>query len=113
MPIYEYYCESCKKISSFLLLRSTEEVAPYCKHCKSSEVKRVLSRVAVLRSEEKRMESLLDPSTMGDLDESDPRSVERLMKRVGSELGDEMGEGFEEEMAAAMEDSQTSPEGDL
>ena len=50
---------------------------------------------------------------MGDLDESDPRSVERLMKRVGSELGDEMGEGFEEEMAAAMEDSQTSPEGDL
>ncbi len=114
MPIYEYYCESCKKTSSFLLLRATEEVAPYCKHCRSSDVKRVLSRVAVLRSEEKRMESLLDPSRLGDLDENDPRSMERLMKRMGSELGDEMGEGFEEEMAEALEGGgRSSPEEDL
>jgi hypothetical protein len=71
----------------------------------------VLSRVAVLRSEEKRMESLLDPSKIGDLDENDPRSMERLMKRMGSE----MGEGFEEEMAEALEGGGegSSPEEDL
>lgn len=112
MPIYEYYCESCKKLSSFLLLRSTEGLEPYCKHCESRAVTRVLSRVAVHRSEEQRMESLLDPSKLGNLDENDPRSVERLMKRMGSELGDELGEGFEQEMEEALASEGASPGAD-
>ena len=113
MPIYEYYCDACKKRSSFLLLRVNEAVEPYCKHCKSPAVKRVLSRVAILRSEEKRMESLLDPGKLGDLDENDPRSMEKLMKRMGSEFGDDLGEGFEGEMEEALAGGETSPEGDL
>ncbi len=110
MPIYEYYCNSCKKISAFLLLRATEEVEPYCRYCESRSVRRILSRVAVLKSEEQRMESLLDPSKLGDIDENDPKSVERLMKRMGSELGDELGEGFEQEMEEAMASEGASPE---
>jgi putative FmdB family regulatory protein len=113
MPIYEYYCSNCKKMSSFLLLRVTEEIEPYCKFCNSPAVKRVISRVAVLRSEEKRMESLLDPGALGALDEDDPRSVEKLMKRMGSELGDELGEGFEQEMEEAFAGPEASPEADL
>jgi putative FmdB family regulatory protein len=113
MPIYEYYCNACKRTSSFLLLRATEEIAPFCKNCKSTDVKRVLSRVALLKSEEQRMESLLDPSKLGDLDENDPRSVERLMKKMGSELGDELGEGFQEEMEEALASEDSIPEGDL
>jgi putative FmdB family regulatory protein len=113
MPIYEYYCEACRKTSSFLLLRTNEEIEPYCKHCKSTDVTRVISRVAVLRSEEKRMESLLDPATLGSLDENDPRSVERLMKKMGSELGDELGEGFADEMEEAFASEGANPEGDL
>lgn len=113
MPIYEYYCETCKKTSSFLLLRSSEEVEPYCKHCQSKAVKRVMSRVTVLRSEEQRMESLLDPSRLGGLDENDPKSVERLVKRMGSELGDELGEGFEQEMEEALAPDSPSPESDV
>lgn len=113
MPIYEFYCEACKKTSSFLLLRASEKVEPFCKHCKSRDVKRILSRVSLPKSEEKRMESLLDPSRLGDLDENDPRSVERLMKRMGGELGEELGEGFEEEMEEAMAHEDSSSEGDL
>ena len=114
VPIYEYYCEKCKKTSSFLLLRSTEEVTPCCKSCKSTDVKRVLSWVSVLKTEEQRMESLLDPSKLGDLDENDPRSVEKLMRRMGSEFGDELGEGFDEEMEEALSSKDAStPEGDL
>jgi putative FmdB family regulatory protein len=102
MPIYEYRCENCKKLSSFLLLRATEEIDPYCKHCGSKDVTKVISRVAVLKSEEKRLESMLDPSKFSDLDENDPRSVERVMQRMGKELGDELGEGFEESMEEAL-----------
>lgn len=113
MPIYEYYCESCKKVSSFLLMRVSEEIKPYCRNCRSPEVKRILSRVAVIKSEEKRMESLLDPSKFSDLDENDPRSVERMMKRMGRELGDELGEGFEEEMEEALSSPDPSTGEDL
>jgi putative FmdB family regulatory protein len=113
MPIYEYYCAACNKTSSFLLLRATEKIEPYCRHCKSTKVKRVLSRVAVLRSEEKRMESLLDPARLGDFDENDPGSVEKLMRKMGSELGDDLGEGFEEDMEEALASEEVSPEEDL
>lgn len=113
MPIYEYYCDSCKKVSSFLLMRVSEEIKPYCKSCKSQDVRRILSRVAVIKSEEKRMESLLDPSKFSDLDENDPRSVERMMKRMGRELGDELGEGFEEEMEEALSSPESASDEDF
>jgi putative FmdB family regulatory protein len=113
MPIYEYYCDRCKKVSSFLLLRATEEIEPYCKSCKAKDVRRILSRVTVLKSEESRMESLLDPSKLSDLDEKDPRSVEKLMRRMGREFGDELGEGFEQEMDEALSESESTPQEDL
>ena len=113
MPIYEYYCEACKKLSSFLLLRTTEPIEPYCRGCGSKEVKRMLSRVTVLKSEEKRMESMLDPSKFSDLDENDPRSVERLMKRMGRELGGELGEGLEKSMEEALDKQQPTASEDV
>ena len=113
MPIYEYYCDRCKKVSSFLLLRATEEIEPYCKSCNTKDVRRILSRVSILKSEESRMESLLDPSKLSGLDENDPRSVEKLMKRMGRELGDELGEGFEQEMEEAMSEPESTPQEDL
>lgn len=49
------------------------------------------------RSEESRMESLADPSKMGGVDENDPKSVARMMKRMGKEMGDEFnGPEFDE-----------------
>ncbi|MCX8111296.1 MAG: zinc ribbon domain-containing protein [Syntrophorhabdaceae bacterium] len=102
MPIYEYQCKDCKKISSFLLLRTTEEIEPFCKACGGRDVVRIISRVAVIKGEEKRMESLLDPCKLSGLDENDPRSIEKFIKKMGRELGDELGEGFEESMEEAM-----------
>jgi putative FmdB family regulatory protein len=109
MPIYEYFCDECKSLSSFLLLRTTEEVEPFCKHCGRKDVKKIISRVAVLKSEERRLEGMLDPSKFSDLDENDPRSVERVMRRMGKELGDELGEGFEESMEEALAEGTSTP----
>ncbi len=113
MPIYEYYCSVCKRQSSFLLLRATEDIDPYCKNCGNREVKRIMSRVAVIKSDEKRMESLLDPSKFSDLDENDPASIERIVKRMGHELGDELGEGFEESMEEAFHEETSTARDDL
>ena len=107
MPIYEYRCEDCGRISEFLLMRSDEVFTPQCKRCKSKKMSRVLSKVRVVRSEESRLEGLADPSKWGDLDERDPKSMARWMKRMGQEMGEEVDgidEALEEEMASMPED---------
>ncbi|MEW6376028.1 MAG: zinc ribbon domain-containing protein [Thermodesulfobacteriota bacterium] len=113
MPIYEYRCEDCGRISEFLFIKTEEIFVPQCKRCKSKKMSRVLSKVRVIRSEESRMESLADPSKWGDLDERDPKSMAKWMKRMGKELGEDM-EGMDEEFDKALEEEMTSkPEGDL
>jgi len=53
---------------------------------------RLLSRVRVLRSEESRLESLSDPSKWGGLNENDPASVARWMKRMSREVGEDLSD---------------------
>jgi len=74
-----------------LTTRVSEKVAAVCAHCGGKKMSRLMSRFAMPRSEESRMESLADPSRMGDIDENDPKSVARMMKRMGKEMGDEFG----------------------
>ncbi len=113
MPIYEYRCNDCGKISEYLLMRTDEKFTPLCKKCKSKKMSRVLSKVRVVRSEESRMEGLADPSKWGDLDEKDPKSMAKWMKKMGKELGEET-EGMDEEVDQAVEEEMTSKsEGDL
>ena len=51
---------------------------------------RLISRVRVLRSEESRLEGLADPSQWAGLDESDPASMARWMKKMGREMGEDV-----------------------
>ncbi len=97
MPIYEYECAKCRRRTSVLTTRVSEKVDPVCKHCGSRRLARVMSRFAMPRSEERRMDALADPSNFGDLDENDPKSAARLMRRLGKEMGDELsGPEFDE-----------------
>jgi len=108
MPIFEYRCEACGKISEFLLIRTDETFIPQCKRCKSKKMTRVLSKVRVVRSEESRMESLADPSKWSDLDEKDPKSMAKMMKKLGKEFGEELGEDADQMVDEAMEEEMTS-----
>ncbi len=103
MPIYEYECGKCRKRTSILTMRVSEKVDAVCRHCGSTAMSRLMSRFAMPRSEEARMEALGDPSTFSDFDESDPKSVAKVMRRLGSEMGDELGEGDIEEAIEEIE----------
>jgi putative FmdB family regulatory protein len=108
MPIYEYQCNDCRKVSEFLIIKTDEAFIPQCKRCKSRKMTRVLSRVRVVRSEERRMESLADPSKWSGLDEKDPKSMAKWMKKMGKEMGEEMGEDVDTMLDEAMEEEMVS-----
>ena len=104
MPIYEYLCQECGKVSSFIVLSIRDPYQPHCKRCRSGKMTKLISRVARVRSEESRMESLADPSKLGDLDENDPASMARWMKRMGKEMGEDLGEDFDAMVDQAMDE---------
>ena len=98
MPIYEYRCQNCQRRVSiwWRTFSEAETSTPHCPRCESEELTRLVSRVRVVRSEESRLDDLADPDNLGDLDENDPRSIARWMRKMSDEVGEDMGSEFEE-----------------
>jgi putative FmdB family regulatory protein len=111
VPIYEYRCEDCGKKSQFLTLAVGAALDLKCPKCGGARLRKLVSRVAVLKSGGSRLNDLADPSSMAGLDESDPKSVARWMKKMGREMGEDIGDDFEAEIDRAVEDSENGPEG--
>ena len=90
MPIYEYRCKKCHRRTSLLLRRlsDAQSAKPICPHCGHNDLDRLISRVATLKSEDARLDAPADSAALGDLDENDPRSVARYMKKLSGEVGE-------------------------
>ena len=99
MPIYEYWCHDCKRRVEILVLNRSDPSAPRCPRCEGGRLKRLLSRFVSLKSEEARLEALTDPSNLGGLDENDPASMARWLKKMGGELGEDIGRDEIDQMA--------------
>lgn len=54
----------------------------------------MISRFARLRSEDDLIDELADPSKIGDLE--DPRQLHSWMKRASKEMGEDVGDDFDE-----------------
>jgi putative FmdB family regulatory protein len=114
MPIYEYQCNQCFRRSTFLILNLRSSQFPKCRHCGSADVEKLISRVRMLKSDEARMESLADPSRLSGLDENDPASMVRWMKKMGKEMGEEFsGEDFDQMIDEAAHEAERGEKGDL
>jgi len=96
MPIYEYRCQDCgRKLSVFW--RSRADVKPpTCRRCGSEDMLRLISRVRVARSEESHLEDMADDAMLAVLDENDPRSIGRWMRKMSQEMGEDLGPEFDE-----------------
>jgi hypothetical protein len=73
-----------------------DEKQPICPNCDSDELQRLISRVALAKSEDARMDSLMDDSALAGLDEEDPKALGRFMRKMSHEMGEDMGDEFEE-----------------
>ncbi len=98
MPIYEYNCADCKRrVSLFYQTFSAAGAAtPSCPNCGSLHLSRLVSRVFQLKSEDAQLEDMSDPSSFGDLDENDPKSVARWARKLGQQMGEDLGDDWSE-----------------
>jgi putative FmdB family regulatory protein len=97
MPIYEYRCADCKRRVNILFRSFSNATNPRCPNCGSEHLTRLVSRVAHVKSEDARLEAMADPSNFGDVDENDPKSVARFMRKMSSQMGGEdLGPEFNE-----------------
>src|SRR5881394_3645689 len=104
MPIYDYRCAGCGRRASlyYQTFSAAASAEPACPSCGSGELRRLVSRVSVLKSEESRL---------GDLDENDPKSMARWARKMGQEMGEDMGDEFNE-MVEQMEAGETPDDGE-
>jgi len=103
MPIYEYQCEKCRKVSNFLVRDVGKHKAPACPKCAHPKMSRLVSRFAAPSAKAKsstesaagaRPEGGGPPGDMPDLsaleglDENDPRSLGRAMRKIAEGSGE-------------------------
>lgn len=98
MPIYEYRCQECgqKARKFWRSFSDVDDASLECPRCGAHRFQRLVSRVALVRSEESRLEDLADPSGLDGLDEDDPKSLGRWLRKMGAEMGEEMPPEFDE-----------------
>lgn len=90
MPIYEYYCpDCCQRVSVFFRsMRAAESENAHCPECEGEHLRRLVSRVRVLRSEGSRLEDLAESPLMAGLEQEDPRALAGFMRRMSEETGE-------------------------
>ncbi len=112
MPIYEYQCEKCQGRFQRLVQGFNNPTDLVCPRCGATDVRKAISRFAVMQSEESRLEALADPSAMAGLDENDPASIARWAKKMGKEMGDEMDEDWDQMVDEMMEEEVSGKSGE-
>ena len=96
MPTYQYRCISCKaRFERYLTYAEYDHMQVTCPNCGSDQVQRRIGRVRITKSEDRRVEDLVDPSQLAGI-EDDPKALGRLMRKMGDEMGEDTGPEFDE-----------------
>jgi putative FmdB family regulatory protein len=95
VPIYEYRCPDCRKRTSVFVRRFNAPDTAACEHCGSKGASRVFSRVAVHRSG---TGGEFYEWGLGDVDESDPRSVAKWVRKMSREMGEPLDGDMQSEL---------------
>lgn len=96
MPTYDFTCTNCgQRFEVFMTFDEYGKRKVKCIHCGSENVRRRMTRVRIAKSEESRLDGLADESSLEGL-EDDPRALGRMMKKMGSEMGQELPPEFDD-----------------
>lgn len=97
MPIYEFRCRRCHRRTSVFTRSIGGPAKAVCPHCGSRDMTRLISRVAVLHSDGDDFAGL-DEASLADVDENDPRSMARWVRRMSRQMGEPLDAEMESEL---------------
>ena len=112
MPIYEYTCDDCGRLSSIYLKTTGAESTAACSHCGGKQLSRALSKFAYHRSESQVLEQHgAEPRSLEDY--KDPRQIGRWAERKFDEYGMDLPDEARDMIDAAREGELPSPVDEL
>jgi putative FmdB family regulatory protein len=97
MPAYIFRCQNCNRlVQLYYSFEEYDNATPTCTHCGSQRLRRRIGRVAVAKSEDARMDAMMDENALAGLDEEDPKALGQFMRKMSREMGEDLGEEFDE-----------------
>ena len=93
MPVYEFSCNSCGASVSVFVRTVSSPVNAACERCGSADLRRLVSKFAVLRGAGRGDLDSLDG--MEGLDDTDPRAMAAWARQLQRESGEDMGPEFD------------------
>ncbi len=104
VPIYEYRCGSCGKISSYFTRSITSPLEPSCTHCESRDMHRRMSSFAMGKTTQSVHESHgAGPGPSSPNYYSDPRNIGRHVEEGFRRYGMEVPQSVRDTIDAARE----------
>lgn len=112
MPIYEFRCQDCGRLTSVFTRAMTATVEARCSHCGSPRLEKAVSRFAYHKSEADILRDYgAEPKRLEDY--KDPRQIGRWAERKFKEFGIEMPKEARQMIDAAREGEFPEPIKDL
>ena len=112
MPIYEYTCGDCGRLTSVFVKSMSAEGKATCNHCGGKKLSRALSRFAYHKSEQRVLEEYgAEPQRLDDY--KDPRQIGRWVERKFDEYGMQVPKQAREMIDAAREGELPKPVDEL
>ena len=115
MPIYEFRCADCGRVTNYFTRKIDTEVTVPCEHCKSTSTSRMMSKFGRTYSRADIIEKYGDPSSGagGPDDYRDPRQIGGWVEKKFEQFGMDLPEGAREMIDAAREGDFPDPVKDL
>lgn len=96
MPIFEFQCKSCQSIIGVLVMKPEDEKGITCDQCGSKRLNRILSRFTTHKTESRRLKDFDAHAPRDESFYKDSRNIGMWAKKRASELGADLGSGFDE-----------------
>jgi putative FmdB family regulatory protein len=112
MPIYEFRCADCSRITNYFTRKIDTETTAKCEHCGSARTSRMMSKFGRSYSRSDIIEKYGEPGSGPD-SYRDPRQIGSWVEKRFGEYGMDLPEGAREMIDAAREGEFPDPVKDL
>src|SRR5687768_4605655 len=96
MPVYEFACNGCGSNVSVFTRSISSPVAGKCERCGSTDLRRLVSRFAVLHSSGGTSFGDFDDGMLEGLGADDPRAMAAMARRMRDEMGGDVDPEMDE-----------------